>query len=153
MAAQITALPTAPSITDPANFETRADALVGSIVYICNREANARRRRGSLYRSNTKSSDASTFVTNASNSATTATTSCRSRKRSNGENAAGAAKWLVVQRIQKAIQYIVLLICNLIRNSGAPAAGGADPASNPTWWVMIGTVVPSFVYINIMGLI
>lgn len=151
MAAQITALPTAPSITDPANFETRADALVGALSTFVT-EANALSTEV-----NTKSSDASTFATNASNSATTATTKAAEAAASavTANNAAGAAKWLVGTTYSEGnTVYSPTDLQSYRRNStGAPAAGGADPASNPTWWVMIGTVVPSFVYINIMGLI
>lgn len=126
----ITALPPAPSRSDPTNFATKADAWVAAMSTFTT-EANALQTDVNTKQSQaaTSASDAATSASNAATSATSASNSATS-----AASAAGATLWVTGTNYS---QYAVVrspttLLSYVARNSISPS--NTDPATDTTNW-------------------
>lgn len=130
----ITALPAVPNSASPATFNADADAFLGALPTFRN-ELNivATEVVNNRNTTDTNVTTTSTYKNEAQAAAATAV------------GAAGAAKWLVGTSYSEGnTVWSPINYQSYRRNAtGAPASGGADPSSNPDWWVPITITIPA----------
>lgn len=137
----ITALPAVPNSAVPATFNADADAFLGALPTF-RTETNIVATEVVNNR-NTTDTNVTLTVTYRNEAQAAAATAV---------GAAGAAKWLVgTSYAEGATAWSPINYQSYRRNGvGAPpVAGGADPSSNPDWWIPITITIPAQVLFSL----
>lgn len=137
----ITALPAVPNSAVPATFNADADAFLGALpTFRTELNIVATEVVNNRDTTDTNVTLTVTYKNEAQAAAATAV------------GAAGAAKWLVGTSYDEGDTTWSPVNYQSYRRNGVgtpPVAGGADPSSNPDWWIPITITIPAQVLFSL----